>query len=171
MSPSWKQTVAPTGRKGWITVAAVAAALMVGGLLTSYFLPHASHAREQPPAGPAKTSPAGLEYQPPTLPDAPTPAAMLLRLGVGTAAVLGLCVVTLWAGKRWLKPGPPTTPSKGEIQLIETFSLGGRCAVHLLKVGQSQVLVGVDAGGIKSMLGVADFAEELAEQRVASGPP
>jgi flagellar biogenesis protein FliO len=157
-----KQPGAPGRRKNWLTLGGVAIAVVLAGLLTPYFLPDATQAQEKTPAGATAAPPGDLKYQPPDWPEAPSPGAMLLRLGIGTAVVLLLCVITIWAGKRWLKGNAASAAAGGKIQLVETFPLGGRCVLHLVRVGASQVLVAADGSGLKSMLSVADFADELA---------
>jgi flagellar biogenesis protein FliO len=93
-----------------------------------------------------------LAYTPPEWPDPPDTAAMLRRVVVGTGIVLGLCVCTLYAGRRWLRGAPAGNGSGAALRLVETLSLGNRCSVHLLQTGEHQVLVGIDAGGLKSLL-------------------
>ena len=100
---------------------------------------------------------------------------MLTRLGVGTAVVLALCVVTLFAGRRWLKRLPGQADANSRMALVETLPLGNRCVVHLVRVGSQQVLVGLDAGGLKSLVALPDaFEDALAqaqEPAAAESPP
>lgn len=92
-----------------------------------------------------------LDYEPPALPDMPTPGPMFLRLALGTIFVLILCAFTLWAGKRWVRPlGVPVGENK-KLRLLESLPLGGRCSVFLLQAGGARILVGVDQAGIKSL--------------------
>jgi flagellar biogenesis protein FliO len=59
--------------------------------------------------------------------------------------------------------------------LVETLPLGNRCLVHLVRVGNRQVLVGLDAGGLKSLVALPDaFDDALArveETPAAEAPP
>jgi flagellar biogenesis protein FliO len=110
-----------------------------------------------------------LNYTPPTWPDAPDTAAMLRRLVLGTATVLGLCVCTLWIGRRWLRGAPRGATSGSRLRLVETVVLGNRCSVHLLQTGDHQVLVGIDGTGLKSLVPLpASFENTLAEIKPAA---
>jgi flagellar biogenesis protein FliO len=83
---------------------------------------------------------------------------------VGTVVVLGLCVGSLWAAKRWLRLTPAAGPGGGQLRLLETLSLGNRCALYLVAAGDRRVLVGVDAAGMKATLALSDgFADALTE--------
>jgi flagellar biogenesis protein FliO len=105
-----------------------------------------------------------LNYTPPAWPDAPDTAAMLRRLVMGTATVLGLCVCTLLVGRRWLRGAARGANSGDKLRLIETVALGNRCAVHLIQAGDQQVLVGIDGAGLKSLVPLTvSFENTLAE--------
>lgn len=112
--------------------------------------------REQTPAvstaEPAPEKKGALDYEPPALPEMPTPGPMFLRLALGTIFVLILCVFTLWMGKRWVRPLGVPVGENNKLRLLESLPLGGRCSVFLLKAGDARVLVGVDQTGIKSLL-------------------
>lgn len=131
-----------------------------------------SRADEQPSksaTASAQSSRDDLSYTPPVWTDAPDTAAMLQRLVMGTATVLGLCVCTLWVGRRWLRGAPRGATSGNKLRLVETVALGNRCAVHLLLAGDHQVLVGTDGAGLKSLvLLAASFESTLAEIKPAA---
>ena len=79
--------------------------------------------------------------------------AIITRLLVGTVVSLILCVATIWFGRRWLERGANGANSgQKQLVLVESLSLGRRCSVALLEVGDRQVLVGSDQGGLQSML-------------------
>lgn len=105
-----------------------------------------------PTAEPIPEKKGTLEYEPPALPELPAPGPMLLRLVLGTIFVLILCVVTLWAGKRWVHPLTVPTGQNKKLRVVESLPLCGRCSVFLLQAGDARVLVGVDQAGIKSLL-------------------
>ena len=100
-----------------------------------------------------------LKYEPPSIPDAPDAGKLLTRLVAGTALVLGLCCGTLWMAKRWLKISPAAAGSSGQIEIAGSVALGRRCVIHLLKIGEHQVLAGVDPTGLKSLLALPDSFE------------
>jgi flagellar biogenesis protein FliO len=178
-----KTPAAPQGahagsiRGGWATWLAFG----LFGLLASaagLFAPGLGDPPAAPPLSgqvgtPDKASAAGgaLEYTPPALPDFPSPGAMLLRLALGTAAVLALCVVTLVAARRFVRPPPAAGAAGQELRLIESLPLGGRCSVHLLQAGKTRALAGVDATGLKVLLALPEtFAEALAHDAPGEEP-
>ena len=99
----------------------------------------------------------------------PDARALLTRLGVGTAVVLALCAGTLFVCRRWLRRLPGPDGGSTRMALVETLPLGNRCLLHLVRVGRQQVLVGLDGGGLKSVVALPEaFDEALA---VAQGEP
>ena len=128
----------------------------------------AADAAGQEVAKPAGATDEGLSYRPPSWPEPPDAGAMLRRLGLGTAAVLVLCAGTLWIGKRWLRGTPVKGAGGGQLHLVETVALGNRCAVHLLRAGHQQVLVGVDGSGLKTVVALPPiFDTSLSEAQSA----
>lgn len=98
--------------------------------------------------------------------DPPDHTGMFLRLGVGTVLVLGLCVVTLRLGKKWLTGMQPPPGPDSKMRLVESLSLGNRCVMHLVHVGNRLVLVGTDASGLKTLAPLAQgFDETLLDNR------
>jgi flagellar biogenesis protein FliO len=113
------------------------------------------------PAPSAEAAKGSLDYVPPTWPEAPDARAMLTRLGVGTAVVLVLCVGSLVVCRRWLRRLPGPGAGNSRMTLVETLPLGNRCLVHLVRVGDQQLLVGLDAGGLKSLVALPGAFEEV----------
>ena len=106
----------------------------------------------------------GSDYTPPPVPDLPSPRAMLIRLSLGTIAVLVLCVVTLLVIKRWIGPFAPTQSAGRELFVVETLQLNGRCSVFLLQTGKTRALAGVDATGLKLLVPLPEpFEMAMAE--------
>jgi hypothetical protein len=148
-------------------------AVVVAGLLVPQMLPDTTHPHWPPPASsgkvmgsegsasqPADAAGEGMtDYQPPTWPEAPDPRTLLLRLGLGTVVVLVLCVVVLRLCKNWLTGAAKPRAGDGSFQMVDTLHLGNRCWLHLVKVGTRQVLIGVDASGLKAMTPLADSFE------------
>jgi flagellar biogenesis protein FliO len=143
----------------WKTWASIAAVAIVCGLMLPQLMPGETVNSSEPPKAEAKDK-KSLEYVAPTLPEAPSPTQMLIRLGVGTSIVLGLCVATLFGIRRWLYPTPANGSLPREMRLMETLQLGNRCALHLVHLGKQPVLVGVDAAGIKTIVPMATPFEE-----------
>lgn len=126
-----------------------------------------------PESDPIPASAGGdLSYRPPAPSSAVDPRALLLRLSLGTAGVLGLCVGTLWLCKRWL-PGlvQTTQGNQGRLHLVETLSLGNRCCVHLLRVENQSLVAGVDGSGLKSLIALPEsFESRLAVAGAEAAP-
>jgi flagellar biogenesis protein FliO len=96
---------------------------------------------------------------------------MLVRLVLGTVAVLALCVLTLWVGKRWLRPLAVRDGAGKELRVIEALPLSGRCSVYLIQAGKCRALAGVDATGLKALLTLTEpFEEGLAEGKAEEAP-
>lgn len=153
----------------WLTVCVLGVLATVCGL----FLPQSLRGRREPTAAIASPEPTReakdpLAYTPPVLPDMPSPGSMFLRLALGTLFVLILSVVSLWAGKRWIRPLAGPVGENRELRLLESLPLGGRCALYLLQAGETKVLAGVDQAGIKALLPLPQSFDgtlrELAEQ-------
>jgi flagellar biogenesis protein FliO len=177
MVPSVKGAARKVALPTWLIFAVLGLAATAGGL----FLPRGLKPNPEstatiptaPPAdSPSNESKESLLYTPPALPDLPSPGSMLLRLTIGTIFVLILCVVTLWFGKRWIRPlGGPQGENK-QLHLVESLTLGGRCAIYLLEAGETKVLAGVDQTGIKALLPLPGaFAGALAELTEAETVP
>lgn len=152
----------------WVTIAVVA-------ILTGLVLPQMMPGETVVPAKSSRTETkdkSNLDYTAPSVPEAPNFQGMIVRLGIGTTVVLGLCVATLFGLKRWLNPPAGQSDPDREMRLIETLNLGGRCALHLVHLGKREVLIGVDSNGIKTMLPLSEsFADVLTKTDVTADAP
>lgn len=93
-----------------------------------------------------------LQYDPPAFPEMPPLKPMLLRLALGTILVLILCIFTLGASKRWVRPLSAPLNQSRKLRILESLPLGGRCSVLLLQAEEAKILVGMDPSGIKTLL-------------------
>lgn len=101
----------------------------------------------------------------PNWPEPPDTSGMLLRLAFGTFATLGLCVATLVVGRRWLQR--PTDPSSTKkLQIEESVVLGHRATLFLIKVGDTHLVAGTDAGGLKSLIVLPTTFADVLDQQV-----
>lgn len=114
---------------------------------------------------PAKSDAADDFSYSPNWPAPPDTSGMLLRLGFGTVATLGLCVATLVFGKRWLQRSESKTTSR-KLQIEESVVLGNRATLFLVKVGDSHLVAGTDAGGLKSLIVLPTAFQEVLDQQV-----
>ena len=85
------------------------------------------------------------------------------QLTLSLAAIVALILAVSWSLKR-LKLGTPR--SRGEIAVIDQLALGPRERIVLVRVGDSQVLVGVGAGGVVAL---TPLAAPIARQGLARG--
>jgi flagellar protein FliO/FliZ len=111
-------------------------------------------------------------------PASPVSVGGVAQLALSLAAIIALILAVGWVLKK-LKFG--TVRSRGEITVIDQLSLGPRERIVLVRVGESQVLVGVGSGGlveltplaapiaIKSPPESAAFADRLRELMKRSG--
>ena len=101
----------------------------------------------------------------PNWPEPPDTSGMLLRLAFGTVATLGLCAATLVFGRRWLQR-PAASGSAQKMQIVGSVVLGHRATLFLVKVGDSHLVAGADAGGLKSLLVLPTMFQEVLDQQV-----
>jgi flagellar protein FliO/FliZ len=94
----------------------------------------------------------------------PLSAGSLTQLTLSLLAIVALIIAISWALKR-LKMGGPR--SRGEIAVIDELALGPRERIVLVRVGESQVLVGLGSGG---MVGLTPLATPI-EIKAAPGAP
>jgi len=146
-----RQVLGPVARKRWLPIAIIGLIAVTAGIAFPQALPSAPGPTAASVAVDA-TTPNKLVYTPPSMPEAPDAKGMLTRLGLATAGVLALCVGSLWVARRWLGPGSPHAATAKHLRLTETLSLGNRCALHLVQVGNRQVLIAADPSGLKSVV-------------------
>lgn len=111
----------------------------------------------------AATLPPGSPSDPVEVAVLPDLGSLVLRLGLGTVAVLGLCAMILWAGKHRQRAAAGAAPGAG-MKVLETLSLGNGCFVHLVRAGTSHTLVGMDRAGCKRLLVLPEPLEADAEE-------
>jgi flagellar protein FliO/FliZ len=114
-------------------------------------------------------------------PASPMSVGSLTQLTFSLLAIVALIIVISWALKRLKLAGPR---GSGEIAVIDELSVGPRDRIVLIRVGESQVLVGIGASGpvaltplaapivLKGGAPVPAFAERLRDlmQRPSGSP-
>lgn len=117
-------------------------------------------------AAETSTREAGADFRySPNWPEPPDTSGMLLRLGFGTVVTLGLCVTTLVLGRRWLQR-PTANATSNKLRIEESVVLGQRATLFLVKVGDSHLVAGTDATGLKSLIALPAAFHEVLEQQV-----
>jgi len=113
-------------------------------------------------------------------PASPLSAGSLAQLTLSLIAIVALILALSWALKR-LKIGAPR--SRGSMAVQDELALGPRERIVLVRVGDSQVLLGVAAGSVVNLtplatpievpaaLGAPAFADRLRELMKRSGRP
>jgi flagellar biogenesis protein FliO len=98
--------------------------------------------------------------------EAPSLTGILVRLTFGTFFVLGLCALTAWGIGKWVR-GQQQVQSNGMMKMVASLRVNRTVALHLVQVGEQQFLLGVDTGGLRSVLPMPEsFEEKLEESRV-----
>lgn len=103
----------------------------------------------------------------------PDLSQLVPKLAVSLVVVLGGCCGCLMLVKRcgWHRRfgSGTSTAATGTrdsgMRVLETLRLEGKATLKLIEVNGQKILVGADAGGIKSILNVGNFAEALAEYK------
>jgi len=114
-------------------------------------------------------------------PASPLSFGSVAQLGLSLAAIVALIFALSWAVKR-LKLGGGVR-GHGDIVVLDELALGPRERIVLVRVGESQVLLGVGAGGVVGLTplatpvaicerpGSSPFADRLRELMKRPGRP
>jgi flagellar protein FliO/FliZ len=86
------------------------------------------------------------------------------QLALSLTAIVALIIAVSWALKR-LKLG--AARGRGDIAVIDQLALGPRERIVLLRVGESQVLLGIGAGGV---VGLTPLESPIAVRNAPDGP-
>jgi len=78
-------------------------------------------------------------------PASPLSVGSLTQLTLSLIAIVALILAISWALKRLKMSGPR---GSGDISVLDELSVGPRDRIVLIRVGESQVLVGVSASGL-----------------------
>jgi flagellar protein FliO/FliZ len=78
-------------------------------------------------------------------PASPLSVGSLAQLTLSLLAIVALILAISWALKRLKLAGPR---GSGEIAVVDELSVGPKERIVLIRVGESQVLVGIGAGGL-----------------------
>lgn len=78
-------------------------------------------------------------------PGSPLSVSSLAQLTLSLVAIVAFIFAVSWALKRFRLAAPR---GRGEIAVVDELSISPRERIMLIRVGDSQVLVGVGAGGV-----------------------
>lgn len=113
-------------------------------------------------------------------PASPLSVGSLTQLTLSLLAIVGFILLISWALKRLKVAGPR---GSGEIAVVDELSLSPRDRIVLIRVGESQVLVGISASGLVPLSPLAvpivlkagprtpAFAERLRDMMKRPGGP
>lgn len=93
----------------------------------------------------------------------PSLTGILARLMIGTVVVLALCGGTAWAVGRWVR-GQQKSMNAGPLKLVASLPISRSVAVHLVRIGDQQIILGTDSSGLRSMLPLNESFEETLEE-------
>jgi flagellar protein FliO/FliZ len=97
-------------------------------------------------------------------PASPLSVSSLAQLTLSLIAIVALIFAVSWALKRFKLAGPR---GRGEITVLDELAVGPRERIVLLSVGDSQVLVGVGAGGV---VGLTPLSQPIVLKGAAPAP-
>lgn len=98
-------------------------------------------------------------------PASPLSVGSLAQLSLSLIAIVGLILAISWALKRLKLAGPRN--GSGEIAVLDQLSVGPRERIVLIRVGDSQVLVGIGASG---MVPLAPLPTPITLREVSQAP-
>jgi flagellar biogenesis protein FliO len=148
-----KATPRKAALPGWLLFGVLGLLMAVGSIFPPQGLRGHEAAPEPTPATQPEPPAADiLDYNPPDMPEMPSPRVIFLCLGLGTVFILVSSMLTLWIGNRRIRPPIILTGQSKQLRILETLPLDGRSSVYLLQVGQTRILAGLDRTGLKSLL-------------------
>jgi flagellar biogenesis protein FliO len=106
-----------------------------------------------------KAASESMTYVPPSWPEGPDAETMLLRIGVGTALVVSLCLATMWLLGRKFPVGALKKQTGNRLRVIATLPLANRGVLHLLTVERRRIVAAVDSTGLKALLPIPETSE------------
>src|SRR5580765_9039751 len=111
----------PRTSKRWVPIAIIGMLAVSAGIALPQALPTLPESSNVAPSPNDPPTNDKLTYTPPAIPEAPDPKAMLTRLGFATAGVLGLCIATLWIGRRWFGAASLQQTAGSQLRLMESL--------------------------------------------------
>ncbi len=98
-------------------------------------------------------------------PASPLSVGSLTQLTLSLAAIIALILAIGWMLKRFKLAVPRST---GDMAVLDELKVGPRERILLVRVGESQVLVGISASGLTPL---APLAASIALKITAPAPP
>ena len=97
-------------------------------------------------------------------PASPLSVSSVAQLTLSLIAIIALIFAISWVLKRFKLAGPR---GHGEISVLDELTLGPRERILLIRVGDSQVLIGIGAG---TVVGLTPLAAPIALSGAAPAP-
>jgi flagellar biogenesis protein FliO len=111
------------------------------------------------------SKPEDMSYSP-QWPEPPNTGAILTRLGFWTVVVMGVSAATLWLGKPWLQRLQVKTAGNPKFFIEASLTAGNRATLYLVRVGNTQLVAGTDASGLKSLIAIPPTFKEVLDEQV-----
>jgi flagellar biogenesis protein FliO len=102
----------------------------------------------------------------PQWPEPPNTGALLMRLFIGTGMILVLGVGTIWFGKPWLQRLQVAGNGNSNLQIEGSIAIGNRAMLYLVRAGETQLIAGTDASGLKSLVALPATFKDVLEARM-----
>src|SRR5690606_6032546 len=114
----------------------------------------------RPAAGPSeprridsvRAAEAPLAYREPSTPEPVDFRAMISRLVLGTATVLGACVLCLMLAKQWLPASSGVNKPAGTMRVVASLALPHKSYLQLVEVNDRQMVVAGNSSGVQSIV-------------------
>jgi flagellar protein FliO/FliZ len=94
-------------------------------------------------------------------PFGPSQDPVVFKVVAALVVVIGLILVTIYILKRYFKIGGAGT-ARGRVRVIDSLPLGGKKMIHVLKVYERSLVIGVTGDRI-------DLLTELSDEEVPAG--
>lgn len=97
-----------------------------------------------------------LVYQTPEPPEPPQLTAMISRLVLGTATVLGVCIVSLMFVKKWMPVNVIPDRPAPTMRVVGSLALPNKSFLQLVEVDERRMVVGGNPGGVQAIVPLAE---------------
>lgn len=114
-----------------------------------------------------------LDYEAPKTPEAPSLGGMFIKMISSLSIVLGLVLITAWAGKKYFGKFAPSGGSGQAVRVLASGPIGVKQRVMVVDVGGEVLILGVSDDNITMLSNVHDTetADRFRRMGMASAAP